>query len=395
MANKKLLIVGASILQVPAIRKAKEMGLTVGVADYDPHAVGIQFADRYFNCSTLDKEGVLQAARKFRSDGIMTMATDMPMRTIAYVCANMNLRGISEECALNCTDKIQMIRRFRQNCVPCPKFEEVSGQTDLEVAVGLIGFPCIMKPADNSGSRGVVLCRGKEDCFSEYEYSAGASRNGKILIEEYMTGPEVSVEVFAENGNAHILQITDKITTGAPHFVELGHSQPTRLTDDVCAQIKAVAGSACKAVGLENGPAHLEMIVTETGPKMVEMGARMGGDCITSHLVPLSTGIDMTEQTIRYALGLPLDLEPKLKKASAVTFLTARTGIISEIKNIDLAYGIEGVKDIGFFKQAGDRSGEIKSSSDRIGFVVAQCDTVESAIAACRTAAEKIKIEVD
>ena len=136
------------------------------------------------------------------------------------------------------------------------------------------------------------------------------------------------------------------------------------------------------------------MIITSDGPKMVEMGARMGGDCITSHLVPLSTGINMTEQTIRYSLGLPLDLLPKYKKASAVIFLTAPSGRIVSISHVKTAYRVAGVQDIGFFKQAGDECGEIHSSSDRVGFIVAQRNSAKEAISACQKAAKRVKIKV-
>ena len=392
--SKKLLIVGASILQVPAIKKAKEMGLIVGVVDYNANAVGIQFADQYYNCSTLDREGVDKVIKEFGADGVMTMATDMPMRTIAYVCKKNNLLGLSEECALNCTDKIEMIRRFKECNVPSPMFFEVGNIEELQLAVKQIGTPCILKPADNSGSRGVTLCTDADELAAIYDYVKTESRSGKILAEEYMTGPEVSVEVFVQSGIAHVLQITDKLTTGAPHFIELGHSQPTRLGENVCEQINSVAQQACDAVGLQNGPAHLEMIITSDGPKMVEMGARMGGDCITSHLVPLSTGINMTEQTIRYSLGLPLDLLPKYKKASAVIFLTAPSGRIVSISHVKTAYRVAGVQDIGFFKQAGDECGEIHSSSDRVGFIVAQRNSAKEAISACQKAAKRVKIKV-
>lgn len=392
--NRKLLIIGASILQVPAIKKAKEMGLTVGVADFNPSAVGIQFADEYFNCSTLNKDGINKVVKEFSADGVMTMATDMPMRTISYVCKQNGLIGLTEQCALNCTDKIEMIKRFKSANVPSPNFSEVKSIEELESAVDKVGFPCILKPADNSGSRGVVLCRNKSDCILNYAYTVASSHNGKILVEEYMTGSEVSIEVFVENGITHILQITDKITTGAPHFVELGHSQPTRLENKICENIRVISQKACESVGLTDGPAHLEMIIDDGCPKMVEMGARMGGDCITSHLVPLSTGIDMTEQTIRYSLGLSLDLEPKYQKASAVVFLTTKQGKIKKIENVSEAYKVVGVTDIGFFKKVGDECTEINSSSDRVGFVVAQSTTAEKALEACNIAASKIRIDV-
>lgn len=393
--KKNLLILGAGVLQLPAIKKAKELGMNVGVVDYDPNAIGIKRADRYFNCSTLDKEGALKASEDFNADGIMTMATDMPMRTLAYVCKDRNLVGISEDCAFNCTDKLQMITLFKENNVSSPRFYGIGSFDDLERAIEEIGFPCILKPTDNSGSRGVVLLESRENLSENYNYVKTSSRSGNALLEEYMVGPEVSVEVFAEQGEAHVLQITDKVTTGAPHFVELGHSQPSRLASGIKEQIVELAQRACNAVGLFAGPAHLEMIITESGPKMVEMGARMGGDCITSHLVPLSTGIDMTEQTIRYALGMPVNLRPKTNKASAVVFLTASSGKIVKIGNIKRAYRVEGIREIGFFKAVGDECGEINSSSDRIGYVISQAKTAQKAIKQCRRAAKRIKIQVE
>ena len=395
MENKKILIIGASILQLPAIKRAKGMGLTVGVVDYNSKAVGIPFANEYYNVSTIDREGILAVAKEFQPDGIMTMATDMPMRTIAYVCKKIGLNSISEECAFNCTDKIEMIKRFKAHNVPSPMYAEADRESDLSAVLEGFGFPLIMKPADNSGSRGVVKVESLQECKDNLEYVLRSSRNGKIIIEEFMQGPEVSVEVFAVKGKAHVLQITDKLTTGAPHFVEMGHSQPSTLEKSVKAAIESVAQQAVTAVGLVDGPAHLEMIITSSGPKMVEMGARMGGDCITSHLVPLSTGIDMTEQTINCALGLPVDLEPKISKSSAIRFLTAEQGKISSIDGAEQAKAVEGVKFVEFFKTVGDTATEIFSSGDRIGYVIAQGDSVEEAISACQKASRIIKIGVE
>lgn len=392
--KQKLLIIGASILQVPAILKAKEMGLEVAVADYNPSAVGVALADKYFNASTIDKEAVLAVAREYRPDGIMTMATDMPMRTIAYVCGQMGLRAISEQCAVDCTDKTAMIRRFKQGGVPSPQFWEVKDQTDLDAIREELVFPCIMKPADNSGSRGVVLCHNFEELKSGYEYSVASSRGGEVLVEEYMTGDEVSVETFVVDGKAHVLQITDKLTTGAPHFVEMGHSQPTRLSRQAQESIKQVAQLAVTAVGIIDGPAHLEMMVKDNEARMIELGARMGGDCITSHLVPLSTGIDMTKQTILYALGQPVDLEPKLNQASAIKFIQAPIGELVSIGGVEEAKSVAHVQEVGFFKHIGDTIQDIRSSGDRLGYVIAQADTVQEALDACQIASEKIITEV-
>ena len=205
-----------------------------------------------------------------------------------------------------------------------------------------------------------------------------------------MQGPEVSVEVMVTHGVPHVLQITDKLTTGAPHFVEMGHSQPSRLPADAQEAIRDLASRAAVSVGIQNGPAHVEIILTKNGPKMVELGARMGGDCITTHLVPLSTGIDMVGNTIRIALGEEPDLAQKLHKGSAIRYFSVPCGVIREITGVEEARAIPGVKEITFVKQVGETAGDIGSSTDRVGFVIAQAYTAEEAVKVCERAIDAV-----
>lgn len=391
---KKVLIIGASILQLPAIRKAKELGYYVGVADYNPSAIGIPYADEYFNVSTIDIEGVIEVAKKFQPDGIMTLATDMPMRAVAASCHELDLPGISPETALNATDKGEMIKAFEEHGVEHPWYFIALNQTDFDEIKGRVTYPCIMKPTDNAGSRGVVLAHSLEELEKGYSYTVGESRNGGIIIEEYMEGSEVSVEVMVINSEPHILQVTDKITTGAPHFVEMGHTQPSRLGEDNVAAIKDLAVRAVKAVGIQNGPAHVEIMLTKEGPKMIELGARMGGDCITTHLVPLSTGIDMVRSTIESACGQETDIEPKCNKGSAIRYFKTQEGTINNISGIDEARTVSGVKEITFVKNVGDRVGSIDSSVDRVGFIIAQGKDADEAETICEKAIKSIVIEI-
>jgi biotin carboxylase len=221
----------------------------------------------------------------------MTLATDMPMRSVARVAEVCGIAGISMDTAIKTTDKGEMITVFEYNGIEHPWYFIATNRNEFENIKHNVTYPCIMKPTDNAGSRGVVLVNNLEELENKYEYAVGESRKGGVIIEEYMLGPEVSVEVMVVNGDPHILQVTDKITTGAPHFVEMGHTQPSRLGKESVASIHDLAIRAIKAVAIKNGPAHVEIILTKDGPKMVELGARMGGDCITTHLVPLSTGV--------------------------------------------------------------------------------------------------------
>lgn len=390
---KRLFIIGASVLQVPAICKAKEMGLYVAVADYNPNAIGIPLADKYYNVSTIDEEGVYQAVKEFSADGVMTLATDMPMRSLAFACEKLGLVGLAYDSAIKSTDKGEMIKTFESTGVEHPWYQIVERGKKPEQ--GSYSFPLITKPTDNSGSRGVMLVHNERELAEALSYSSENGRSGDVIMEEYMQGPEVSVEVMVSHGVPRVLQITDKLTTGAPHFVEMGHSQPSRLPEDAQTAIRDLASRAALSVGIQNGPAHVEIILTKNGPKTVELGARMGGDCITTHLVPLSTGIDMVGNTIKIALGEEPDLEQKLWKGSAIRYFNAPNGVIREISGVEESEKLDGVQEITFVKQVGDTVGDIGSSTDRVGFVIAQAESAEEAAKVCERVLQMVKIVVE
>lgn len=390
---KKLLIIGASILQLPAIKKAKELGHYVAVADFNPNAVGIPFADKFYNASTIDIDAICEVAKDFQPDGIMTLATDMPMRSIAAATSLLALPGISMDTAIKSTDKGEMIKAFKEHGVESPWFYIIEKAEQLQEVMPRIEYPCILKPTDNAGSRGVMLVKSVDELIAAYQYSVSQSRGGFVILEEYMTGPEVSVEVMVVDGEPYVLQVTDKLTTGAPYFVEMGHNQPSMLPAEDVEKIKDLACRAVKSVGINCGPSHVEIKLTPTGPKMVELGARMGGDCITTHLVPLSTGVDMIKATIDVSLGLTPDTTSTLQKGSAIRFLDAPKGIVTAIESVEEAKNVAGVQEISFTKNVGDEVTEIHSSLDRCGFVIAQCDTVTEAIEVCDKVKEILKIE--
>lgn len=392
---KKLMIVGASVLQLPAILKAKEMGLHVAVADLNPQAMGIPYADKYYNASTMDEDAVLAAAEDYRPDGIMTLATDMPMRGVAKTSDKLHLHSINYETAVKATDKYDMIKAFKEHNVPSPWYVAVDTLEELKAHEADVFFPCIIKPTDNAGSHGVAKVHDFQELLDNYEYAHSCSRHGKVIVEEYLEGPEVSVEVMVVDGMVNILQITDKITTEAPHFVELGHTQPSRLPADTQQQIRKVTEMACKSIGIDKGPAHVEMKVTKRGPVMIELGARMGGDNITTHLVPLSTGIDMVGSTIKVAMGEQPNIEPTLHCGSAIRYFEVPFGIIKAIDGVEEAQKIPGVKQITFTKEVGEESTPIHCSNDRIGFVIAQGATAENAVKTCKDAMKAITITIE
>jgi len=403
--DKKMMILGASELQVPAIKKAKELGYQVICVDYNENAVGFALADVKLVVSTLDQEEVYRQALIYRPDVVITSTSDGPVRTAAYVNEKLGKRpDLSYENALCATIKSKMRDRLKACGVPIPKYYAAQDYETFRRAVEDLQGHCIVKPADNAGSRGVVLFdyemhrwepgAQRERLFEyykrfgewgrkTYEYSRDNSRGGTVMVEEYMQGPEVSVEAIVVEGTPHILAVTDKYITPPPFFVELAHCEASRLDEGTQEKIKAVAKQAIGAIGIENAPAHVEVKVTQEGPKIVELAARLGGDFITSRLVPLSTGIDMVGASVELAVGLKPDLTPKWQRGAAIHFLHASEGQEGRLSGIavpEALYRQNGVEEIRLYKKPGDSVQGTRSSNDRLGHVITTGETPEEAM---------------
>lgn len=419
--RKKMMILGASALQVPAIKKAKELGYQVILVDYDENAVGFSLADVKLVVSTLDQEEVYRQALVYKPDVVITSTSDGPVRTAAYVNEKLGKRpDLSYENSLCATIKSNMRDRLKKCGVPIPKYYTVTDFEEFSAAVERLNGHCIVKPADNAGSRGVVLLeggrpggagqgswlrtfesekQGKADDRKRqiYEYSHENSRGGAVMVEEYMQGPEVSVEIMVVEGEPHILTITDKYITSPPYFVELAHCEPSRLEVEIQSQIREVAAQAVRAIGIENAPAHVEVKVTEEGPKIVELAARLGGDFITSRLVPLSTGIDMVGASVLLATGQKPDLIPTKKQGAAIHFIHAgeeQKGVLQKITVPETLYAAEGVEEIVLYKKPGETVQGTRSSNDRLGHVITVGRTSSEAMERGERVLGQIRVEV-
>lgn len=393
--QKKMMILGAGPLQIPAIKKAKELGYQIISVDYDEHAPGFALADVQLLVSTLDQETVLREAQRLQPDVVITSISDGPVRTAAYVNEKLGKRpDLSYENAQCATIKSKMRDRLKECGVPIPKYFAVKNFDAFTKAVEALHEHCIVKPADNAGSRGVVLLEpGERRSRLLYQYSKGNSRNGTVMVEEVMEGPEVSVETLVIEGEPHMITVTDKYITPPPYFVELAHCEPSILDGTVIEQIKAVAAQAIKAIGIENAPAHVEIKVTKDGPKIVELAARLGGDYITSTLVPLSTGIDLVGASVLLATGEKPDLIPKRQQGAAIHFIhVEKEGILSEIIVPETEQ--ESVEEIVLYKKPGEKVNGTRSSNDRLGHVITTGATAQEAKALGENILAQIKVRV-
>ncbi len=392
-----IFILGAGRLQVPAIKKAKEKGLFVYVLDYDPKAVGIRYADRFLEISTIDKEAVYKAAVEYKPDYIVTSTSDMPVRTVSWVCGRLGKKtDISYDDALCATDKVAMRKRMRERGVPIPEFYEIGNFDEFLNAAEKMPDRFILKPADNAASRGVILINKSEspDLEKLYKYCIQYSRSGEALVEEFMEGPEVSVESFSVDGEPHIITITDKIVTELPFFAELGHTEPSRLAPDLQEDIRRVADAAIRAVGIRNGPSHTEIKVTSEGAKLVEIAARLGGDFITSRLVPLSTGVDMIECSFASLMGDEVRYRRKIGRGAAIRFIQGEKGVLRSIEGLEAARNMPGVQEAEIYMKPGDPIRRPENSSDRVGHIIAVGRNADEAAANAENALAQIRVIV-
>jgi biotin carboxylase len=369
---KKLAILGASYLQVPLIIKAKEMGIVTHVFAWEEGAVGKKLADFFYPISILEKELIFKKCEEIGVSGITTIATDIAMITVNFVASKMNLVGNSIDATLVSTDKFEMRRSLSRNGIPCPRFSffEENNFKNLE----LFEFPLIVKPTDRSGSRGVTKVSSIEETNEAILKALADSINKRVIVEEFVDGQrEFSVECIAFNGRFYPLAVTDKITTGSPHFCELEHHQPAKISDELKERIFDLTLKTLKALGLENGASHTEVILDKNNDlSIVEVAGRMGGDFIGSHLVELSTGFDFLRATIDVALNqfnyvnyLKLPLNPY----SGVYYLTPKPGVIKEIINFQSSF--DSVVYCEALLKKGDLvSGLIDGSDKRSGVVI-------------------------
>lgn len=364
---KKILILGAGQMQVPIIALAQKLGYCTVVADYDPKAPGFKYADVVSTISTIDKDAVLKLAQEEKVDGLLT-TSDYPVRVVSYVGERLGLPAMTQRVAQVCTNKYKQRQLFKESGVNTPFFIQCNQNSDL---TGLTAFPYIVKPVDSSASRGVEEVHNASQLKEAVKAACEQSRTGNAIVESFIGGKEFSVETLTQGGITHIIQVTEKLTRGEEQgfFVEDTHIEPARISEEEAAAIKAEVLKATKVVGVDNCPTHTEIKLWDGKPYTIEMACRLGGDYITSDLVPLSTGISMMENLIHLSLGEPIDIEPKYHKWSCVQFLNE--------SNYYRCKDFIATGDSHIIKSEVEkyRSSVIKNSLDRLGYVICQANT--------------------
>lgn len=308
----RVLILGAGAMQLPAIRAARQEGLEVVVADGNPRAPAIPYADRFLHIDIKDKDAMLQGARQLRDDGglagVFTAATDFS-GTVAWVSQELGLPGIGWEVACNASSKARMRRIFREQGIPSPRFVEIpktAGQSGFNLdAVAGLSLPVVVKPMDNMGARGVRKVTDPAG-LPQAVADAMAFARGGVIIEEFIEGPEYSIDSLVIDGRLYPCGLADRHICFPPYFIEVGHTIPTALPAAEQQELVQVFARAVQALGIRNGVAKGDVFMTSRGPVIGEIAARLSGGYMSGWTFPWSSGIDLTRLALRQALGHPV-----------------------------------------------------------------------------------------
>ena len=364
--KKKLAIIGASYLQQPLVEKCKELGVYSICFAWEEGAVCKDLCDKFYPISTIDKDAILKVCQEEKIDGITTIASDVATLTVCYVAEKMGLVGNPDKYSQTTTNKYLMRQCFMEYGVPSPKFTLVDDDDHYQITG--FKFPLIVKPTDRSGSRGVEKVLDPVQLEEAISRARKESFEHKAVIEEFVTGREISVESISYQGKHHILQITDKVTTGSPFFVELEHHQPSSLPEDVKLRVREIVLCALDALHIEYGASHAELKITEDGDiRVIEIGARMGGDFIGSDLVQLSTGYDFLQGVVEVAMGSFHEPQLTQHHYSGVFFLSEETEYLKSIIEHRLDY-----PEIKKAEFTSDELRHIECSGDRSGYIIYQ-----------------------
>lgn len=395
--KKRLLVLAAGILQVPVIKKAKDMGIYVIAADGDPEAVGLKYADKAIVVNITSEEDVLRVAREERIDGVIHPCSEVSMNVMGRLNDELGLSGITREQAIRATNKHLMREAFEMGGAPSPKSILTENSEDawkhLQNDFSTDG---ILKPSRNSGSRGIAKVSrdmDKADFVKAYDIALNESRDKSVLLEQFIEGPEFSIEIIVWNGKVNVLTVTDKKTTGAPHFVELGHNQPSCYSAEEVEILKAAAVSGVKALGVNNCACHAEAKLMDGKAYLMEIGARLGGDFISTELTHLSTGVDMVAAAIDVALGVEPDLRVKEEpKGVCIRYFCPKPGKLVSICNTEI------LKDSRvylweIYHKIGDVIPEVTSSLCRSGHVIVTEDSPQKAIALADRMINEVKFD--
>jgi biotin carboxylase len=401
---RTVLFVGAGRHQRRAILRARELGHRIVAVDRNAEALGLQEADVGEVVDFQDVDAVAEAGRRHSVNGVLTVSADRAVPVVAAVAERLGLPGIGSETAHLMTHKIAMRRRLAEAGVPQPRYAAARNLHEGRSAVETVGLPAVLKPADSGGQRGVFRLESVDDLERHLHAALAESSGEEAIVEAFHEGLELNGLVIARGGSVELLTLSDRLRPPGIGFgVGWIHVYPSRLYGHTLEQAEETAVRAVRALGLRDGIAFPQLIVSESGDvQVVEVAARIPGGQMAD-LARHATGVDLVEVALRQALGAEVPDElgrPQHQQPLAVRFLTASpgplpTGKVTSVGSLERVLAFPGVVEADVFLTPGETIRPVRLDGDRRGYVIAVGETNVQALERAESAATLLDVEVE
>jgi len=400
----RLLFLGASTSQVPAIAYVRGVGHEVIAVDGDPNAVGFRVADRGEAVDFADVERVAALGRRSGVDGVLAISSDRAVHPAAAVARMLGLPGIDPDVALRMTDKAAMRRRLEEQGLPQPVSMLVHRPGELGAALAAAGLPAVVKPADSGGQRGVFRVDTAEEAAGALGEALAVSRSGRALVESFLDGVELNGIVVVRSGSPTVLTLSDRLRpAGAGFAVGWAHRYPSSLPRETLDEAARVAAEAVVGLGLHDGIGFPQLIAdARSGVNVVEVAARIPAGQMAD-LVRHATGIELFDVALAFALGqevLDNALAPRFDRPVAIRFLTAAPGLlplgtVRAVGGLHDVRNAPGVVDAGLYFDVGEQLRPVQVDADRRGYIVATGRSGDDALRLADAASTRLNVTVE
>lgn len=392
--KKRIMILGAGVYQVPLIKKAKEMDLEVIAVSYWGNYPGISLADTFLDIDTTDANRIVLAAKEAGISGIATTGTDVCVPSMGRVVDALGLPGTGYNAACRSMDKVLMKQALITHAVPTAAFGMFAEAKEAESFATELGYPVMVKATDSSGSRGVTKVAAASEFSFAWERAYAVSHSKQVIVEQFLSGIEFGAQAFVHGREVVAIFPHGDTVTSVPFFSPIGHSMPTRLTEEQERKSAVVVEKAVRALGLRDCVSNVDLMLVDDQPMIIEIGARMGATCLPE-CISIYSGMDAYEHVIRLAMGEHPEIRVTERQANACLLLrSATTGTVVSLDVPDEVLKHPNLMDLQWDAAVGDKVRAFEVGPDRIGHIIVKAGTAEEAERLAENLASKIGVEV-
>ena len=394
---KKLMILGATLTQIPLIETAKKLGMYTIAASIPGNYPAFDYADEVCYVDITDVNAVYEKAKELKIDGIVTCCMDLPVRAVGYVAEKMGLPGLRERSALLCNDKSLMKEAFMKYEVQTPKYVRIATKEELIKAFDILEFPLIIKAVDLQASRGIYVAKDKQEALEGFENAMSLTKQDFCIVEEFVEGDEFGAQAFVYNGEVLFVLPHGDYTYYTHAAMPIGHFAPLNLPDEIIKSAEIEAKKAIKAVGLDNCAVNIDMIYRNGKVYMIELTGRAGATNLCE-LVGMYYGINYYEMIAKTAIGEDprgafASRNAKTTPCASKYIISLQSGILKEIQNLNKE--TSDLCEYKVFVNKGDRINKFTDGRDRIGHIIFKGETIESCLKALDNYCDNIKIVLE